>query len=169
MTDDNTHTGYRDGDIVFYKDDAGHVYDAALVEMEGDVPFILYFCPFYGRVRKVLDTVRFNFAVYRYVGRKDDTKDDVIVAKEAVMWFKRWNKYRYSTNFWILLSRIPVIRHWIKTTSDRSKVFADRGFTTSTAIAWAFECAGVDLVPNRSPDLTSVGDLARCALLRRVG
>ena len=106
--------------------------------------------------------------VYRYIGRKDHSQNDSQVSAEAALWLMKWQSYRYSTCFWLALSRLPVIRNFIGINDDAAKVRADRGFVSSTAIAWAYECAGVDLVPNRSPDVTSVDDLARCALLKRI-
>jgi len=168
---ENDMQNLQDGDIVFYHDDNGVIYDVGMIETETVHPaIVMRFRPFRGRVSDFFPAslLNVNYSVYRYVGRKDNPKADEEVRKEAMIWFKRWRQYRYSAHFWILLSRIPIVRHWIRTTDDLSKVKADWGFTSSTSIAWAFEIAGADLVPSRSPDLTSVGDLARCAMLVRI-
>jgi len=160
----------KDGDIVFIREfdhPESPIYDYGMIVKEDGVPYVMKFRPFLGRVKESLpDGVCCLF--YRYVGRRDNQKSDFDVSADAAKWFKRWNKYRFSTYFWIFLSRLPLFKNWVKGTEDTAKAIADKGFITSTAIAWAYECAGVDLVPNRSPDLTSVGDLMRCPLFRKV-
>jgi hypothetical protein len=159
---------YHDGDIVLYKDDTGIYYDIGILTNRENGLKVIQFKPFYGKTCQDFPQIRRGYDVYRYVGRKDNKIPDEMVAKEAITWINKWNKYRYSTWFWILLSRVPILRHWISHSNDKAKIFADYGFTSSTAIAWAYECSGVDLVPCRSPDITSVGDLTRCALLRQL-
>ena len=160
----------QNGDIVFYRDDKGIIFDCGLITLENDCPQVMRFRPFQGRV---LETFHFtpgspHYAIYRYIGRRDNAKGDNEIACDAVRWFKRWDRYRYSSHFWIFLSKLPIIRHWIKGNDDTAKASAEAGFISPTAIAWAFECAGVDLVPNKSPDVTSLDDLLHCPFLERV-
>ena len=161
----------QEGDIVFFKEKAdGKIYDCGMVVLKNSKPHAMRLRAFLGQVVESLPSTQQGtyYEIYRFVGPRDHLEPDAKVIAEAAQWFKKWRFHRFSTYFWIFLSRIPIIKHWIKCTEDTAKVQANYGFITSTAIAWAYECAGVDLVPNRSPDLTSLGDLTRCALFRKI-
>ena len=163
---------------MFYRNGIDVISDCGMVVLDGDTPYIMQFRPFRGfdliSLPQYTDAELARaegapyYEVFRYVGRRDNQKSDFEVATDAALWFKKWRKYRYAAHLWIFLSRLPILKHWIKGNCDLSKVQANYGFITSTAIAWAYECAGVDLVPNRSPDVTSLGDLTRCALLKKI-
>jgi len=161
-------TDLRTGDIVIWRSDFRGAYDAGIIDMSSGEPCVIRFLPFKGQITAPLKRHDPYQNIYRYVGRNDSFKKDHEIASEAVGWIKRWTTYRYSTRFWIAVARIPFIRRLVKYNYDKSKVRADYGFTGSTAIVWAFECAGIDLIPCQSPDLSSVNDLLRCPLLKQI-
>jgi len=158
----------RTGDIVIFENDYLGAYDAGIIDMADNTPKVIRFLPFKGKVVKPFNEMNPFQQVYRFIGRKDYQMSDLSISGTAVWWIRKWSGYRFSTSFWIFLSRIPLLRRLIKFSNDKSKVRADYGFTGATAVGWGYECAGVDLIPNQSPDLTSVRDLLRCPLFVRI-